>query len=106
MAIEKCCSFLRQFIFAALDYATFKEGMAKVMEPLDPLEGALDGLTKAQQMEATMYVEWLGGELERLNTSFLEDLTGCTEIPTNPMVGLIKTNTEAGSNLLSRKFWI
>lgn len=61
-AIEKCCSFLRQFISADLDYAAFKEGMAKVIGPLDPLEGALDGLTRVQQMEATMYVEWQGGE--------------------------------------------
>ena len=61
-AIENCRSILRQFIAADLDYAAFKERMANVMAPLDPLDWALEGLTRAHQLEATMYVEWLGGE--------------------------------------------
>ena len=61
-AIEGCRAVVREFVAAKLDYATFRERMALVMGPLDPLDWAMKTLTTTQQAEATFYVEWLGGE--------------------------------------------
>jgi hypothetical protein len=61
-AVSECRSIMRDFIAGQLDYATFRQRMARAMGPLDPLDWALESLPEDLQVEATMYSEWLGGE--------------------------------------------
>lgn len=61
-AVSACREITRAFVHGELDYPTFRAKMAVAMGPLDPLDWALKELDSDARREATMYVEWLGGE--------------------------------------------
>ena len=61
-AVLACREITRAFVRGGLDYPTFRAKMDAAMGPLDPLDWALKELNGDAGKEATMYVEWLGGE--------------------------------------------
>jgi hypothetical protein len=61
-AVKKCREILRAFVYGRLDYSAFHAEMATAMAHFDPLDWALRELDDVTGKEASMYVEWLGGE--------------------------------------------
>ena len=60
--LRACRSIVRDFVSKKIDYSEYCARMNVAMDPLDPLDWALQGLTEDQSKEAMLYVDWIGGE--------------------------------------------
>ena len=61
-AVLRCRELTRSFVIGDLDYAGFREEMARAMGPLDPLDWAVRELSAERAREAEAYVKSLGGQ--------------------------------------------
>ncbi len=61
-AVLRCRDLTRSYVHGEFDYSAYREQMARVMSPLDPLDWAIEQLSDSLADEAERYVFWLGGE--------------------------------------------